>query len=36
MTVLTHGLLMARRDLKHWQREPWGPIFGVAFSLMLL
>lgn len=36
MTVLHQGLLMARRDLKHWQREPWAPLFGIAFSLMLL
>ncbi|MFC7492962.1 MULTISPECIES: ABC transporter permease [unclassified Nocardioides] len=36
MTALRQGWLMTRRDLMHWQREPWGPIFGIAFSLMLL
>lgn len=36
MTALRQGLLMAQRDLKHWQREPWGPLFAIAFSLMLL
>ena len=28
--------MITQRDLKHWQREPWTPIFGIAFSLMLL
>lgn len=36
MNALHQGLLMARRDLRHWQREPWTPVFGIAFSLMLL
>ena len=27
---------MTLRDLKHWVREPWTPIFGIAFSMMLL
>lgn len=36
MNALQQGLLMARRDLRHWQREPWTPVFGIAFSLMLL
>ena len=36
MTALRQGLLMAQRDLRHWQREPWTPVFGIAFSLMLL
>ena len=36
MNALHQGLLMAGRDLRHWQREPWMPIFGIAFSLMLL
>ena len=24
------------RDLKHWQREPWTPLFGIAFMIMLV
>jgi ABC-2 type transport system permease protein len=36
MNVLHQSWLMTQRDLRHWQREPWGPIFGIAFSLMLL
>lgn len=36
MSAINEGLLMARRDLKHWQREPWTPIFAIAFSVMLL
>ena len=36
MTVLRQTWVMTQRDLKHWQREPWTPIFGIAFSVMLL
>lgn len=40
MTALTstlrHSWVITLRDLKHWQREPWTPIFGLAFSIMLL
>lgn len=36
ITTLRQGWLMTQRDLRHWQREPWAPIFGIAFSLMLL
>lgn len=36
MNALHQGWVMTQRDLKHWQREPWGPVFGIAFSLMLL
>ena len=32
----TQSWIMTQRDLKHWQREPWAPIFGIAFSVMLL
>lgn len=34
--VLRQSWLMTRRELLHWVREPWAPIFGVAFSIMLL
>ena len=36
ITTLRQSWIMTQRDLKHWQREPWGPIFNIAFSLMLL
>lgn len=40
MTALTatlrQGWIITLRDLKHWQREPWTPIFGVLFSVMLV
>ncbi len=28
--------IITLRDLKHWVREPWAPIFGIVFSIMLL
>ncbi len=28
--------LITQRDLRHWVREPWTPIFGIVFSLMLV
>ncbi|WP_193612146.1 ABC transporter permease [Nocardioides lijunqiniae] len=31
-----HSWVVTQRDLRHWVREPWGPIFGIAFSIMLL
>ncbi|WP_244931923.1 ABC transporter permease [Nocardioides sp. W7] len=34
--VLRQSWVMTRRELLHWVREPWTPIFGVAFSIMLL
>lgn len=39
MNVLTparESWLMAERDLRHWRREPWTPIFGILFSIMLV
>jgi len=35
-TTLRHSWVLTLRDLKHWQREPWGPIFSIAFSIQLL
>ena len=35
-STLRHSWVITLRDLKHWQREPWTPIFGIAFSIMLL
>lgn len=31
-----HSWVITLRELKHWQREPWTPVFGIAFSIMLL
>lgn len=28
--------LITGRDLRHWQRDPWTPVFGIAFSVMLV
>ena len=36
LATLRHSWVITLRDLKHWQREPWAPIFGIAFSIMLL
>ncbi|GIE77081.1 transport permease protein [Actinoplanes philippinensis] len=36
MTTLRAGWILTRRELAHWRREPWGPIFGLVFSIMLL
>lgn len=34
--VLREGLLIAGRDVLHWIREPWGFIFNLAFSFLLI
>ena len=36
IATLRQGWIVTLRDLKHWVREPWTPIFGIAFSVMLL
>ncbi|GAA4931686.1 ABC transporter permease [Streptomonospora halophila] len=36
LQTLRHGWVLTVRDLKHWQREPWAPVIGIAFSVMLL
>ena len=36
MTTLRAGWVITLRDLAHWAREPWAPIFGLLFSVMLL
>ena len=28
--------ILTRRELAHWVRQPWGPIFGLLFAVMLL
>jgi len=35
-TTLRETWILTQRDLRHWLREPWGPIFGIAFTIMLL
>jgi ABC-2 type transport system permease protein len=36
MTTLRAGWVITQRDLAHWVRQPWIPIFGLLFSAMLL
>ncbi|GIF42453.1 ABC transporter permease [Actinoplanes xinjiangensis] len=36
MTTMRAGWILTRRELAHWRREPWGPVFGLLFSIMLL
>ncbi|MBG0564391.1 ABC transporter permease [Actinoplanes aureus] len=36
MTTLRAGWIITQRELAHWVREPWGPIFNLLFSVMLL
>ena len=30
------ALVLTQRELAHWVRQPWGPIFGLVFAVMLL
>ena len=32
--TLRQGWVLTLRDLKHWQREPWTPIFGAYFGTL--
>ncbi|GIJ31620.1 ABC transporter permease [Micromonospora sediminimaris] len=36
MTTLRAGWVITQRDLAHWVRQPWAPVFGLLFSIMLL
>jgi ABC-2 type transport system permease protein len=36
MTTLRAGWIITQRDLAHWVRQPWTPVFGLLFSIMLL
>ena len=36
LTVARASWLVTERDLRHWRREPWTPVLGVAFSVMLV
>lgn len=35
-TAARASWLITERDLRHWRREPWALIVGVAFSIMLV
>lgn len=34
--MMRESWILTQRDLRHWRRDPWGPIFGIAFTVMLL
>lgn len=34
--TLRQSWVITLRDLKHWQREPWGIVFGILFAIMML
>jgi ABC-2 type transport system permease protein len=35
-TAVRESWLITGRDLRHWRRDPWTPVFGMAFSIMLV
>lgn len=36
MMTLRNGWILTQRELAHWVRQPWTPIFGIMFTIMLL
>lgn len=34
--LFTHAWVITQRNLAHWVKDPWTPIFGLVFSIMLL
>ncbi|MCF2573790.1 ABC transporter permease [Brevibacterium sp. UCMA 11754] len=36
MSIVREGLILTGRDLAHWRRQPWTPIFNLLFTIMLL
>lgn len=36
MTTLRNGWILTQRELAHWLRQPWTPVFNVMFTIMLL
>ncbi|HLT61546.1 MAG TPA: ABC transporter permease [Microlunatus sp.] len=36
MRALTNGWVLTQRELLHWVRQPWAPIFNLAFIVLLL
>ena len=36
MSAVRHSIVLTGRELLHWRREPWAPVFAVLFSLMTL
>lgn len=36
MTTLQHTFTLTKREFARWGRQPWQPVFNLAFSIMLL
>jgi ABC-2 type transport system permease protein len=36
MTTIRAGWVLTQRELAHWVRQPWAPVLGLLFSVMLL
>lgn len=36
MSTVRNGWILTQRDLAHWIRQPWTPIFSLMFTIMLL
>ena len=36
MTTLRNGRVLTVRELAHWARQPWTPVFNLLFTIMLL
>lgn len=36
MTTIRNGWILTQRDLAHWVRQPWIPVFNLSFTIMLL
>ncbi|MGP6174328.1 ABC transporter permease [Corynebacterium sp. A21] len=36
MNTIRNGWILTQRDLAHWVRQPWTPVFNMAFTIMLL
>lgn len=36
MTTIRNGWVLTQREPAHWVRQPWTPVFGLLFTIMLL
>lgn len=36
MTTIRNGWILTLRELGHWARQPWTPVFNLLFTVMLL
>lgn len=36
LNSVVHGWVLTRRELLHWVRQPWAPIFNLAFIVLML